>query len=174
METGNKTKVFLEMLEQHKGILYKIARAYGKDRDTVDDLVQEFILQLWRCFDRYDLRYQHSTWIYRIALNTAISSLRIENRSRRISFAFHDAFFEIAEHNDADSQNDDLAILNQFIAELQPLDKALFLLYLEEKKQLEIAEIMGLSVTNVATKIARIKAKIKIHFLNIKQSSYGK
>ena len=168
MERKERTKEFLEVIERHKGILYKIARAYAQDHATVEDLLQECILQLWKGFDRYDPKYQYSTWIYRIALNTAISYYRGERRSRNTAAALQATVFEFAEPNANDPLDEKVARLHQFVANLPPFDKALFLLYLDHKKQHEIAEIMGISVSNVSTKIGRIKAKIKTYFLDLK------
>jgi RNA polymerase sigma factor (sigma-70 family) len=156
---------FLNILEAHKGILWKIARSYSADADDRQDLVQEITVQLWRSFPKYDPQYKYSTWIYRIALNTAISFYRRETRRRDISAPFNEGVLSLAEI--PAETNEQFLLLQQFISELRELDKALMLLYLDEKSYKEIAEILGISLSNVATKISRIKADLKLKFSKI-------
>lgn len=122
---------------------------------------QEIVIQLWMSMKRYNGSVQLSTWIYRIALNTAISFYHKENKRQKIHadappFLFSDEYKpEVDEH---------IASLYQFIAQLGELDKALMLLYLDDTKYKDIALILGISETNVATKINRIKTKLKLYF----------
>jgi RNA polymerase sigma factor (sigma-70 family) len=168
MEIQNKDKIFLSVMENHKGILYKIANAYSKDSDNRNDLVQEIIIQLWKSFEKYDAMYKYSTWIYRIALNVAISFNQKENRRKNRTHPLTDSILSFAEPTENNETEKNIRLLQQFISELKELDKALMLLYLEEKSYKEIAEIMGISETNVATKIARIKRNLKEKFSKIK------
>ena len=171
MENENKSELFLSVIESHKGILYKIANSYCKDSEDRNDLVQEIIVQLWKSFENYDDRYKYSTWIYRIALNVAISFYRKENRRKEIAHPITDSVLNLAETsstNDTDDTEKNIDLLQQFISELKELDKALMLLYLEEKSHQETAEILGISETNVATKIGRIKTTLKQKFSSIK------
>ncbi|GAB2778532.1 sigma-70 family RNA polymerase sigma factor [Rhabdobacter roseus] len=149
-------------------MLYKIANSYCPDREDRQDLVQEMIGQLWKSFDRYTDQYKYSTWIYRIALNVAISFYRKENRRRNLSDALSVELLHVQEASTPDEVEEHLGLLQQFISELKELDKALMLLYLEEKSHKEIAEIMGLSETNVATKVGRIKSRLKQKFSTLK------
>lgn len=155
---------FLTVVEAHKGILYKIANAYCKDADDRQDLVQEIMVQLWKSFERYDDRYKHSTWIYRIALNVAISMYRKETHRKTIADPLTDSVLYLPDSKYDHETDIKLGLLQRFIAELKELDKALMLLYLEQKNHKEIAEIMQLSETNVATKVGRIKEKLKQRF----------
>jgi RNA polymerase sigma-70 factor (ECF subfamily) len=132
------------------------------------DLVQEIILKLWRSFDSYNAAFKYSTWIYRVALNTAISLYRKNKQGNRKTEPFPDNIINIAVYPDDSQMDQNTILLNKFIHELKPLDKALVLLYLEEKSQKEIAEIMGITETNVSTKIARIKNILKQKFTQIK------
>ena len=168
MENENKSELFLSVIESHKGILYKIANSYCKDSEDRNDLVQEIIVQLWKSFENYDDRYKYSTWIYRIALNVAISFYRKENRRKEIAHPITDGVLNFAETNSTDDTEKNINLLQQFISELKKLDKALMLLYLEEKSHKETAEILGISETNVATKIGRIKNTLKQKFSSIK------
>ena len=126
---------------------------------------QEILLQLWKSFSKFDGRVKISTWIYRIALNTAISFYRNDSKLNNKKTSI-DASFITLPQIESDSESDKLSILYQFIERLDELDKALILLYLEDNKYKEIAEIIGISETNVATKISRIKKSLKEQFSN--------
>lgn len=167
MNAENDTDLFLSVIAAHKGMLYKIANAYCKNADDRQDLIQEIIAQLWQFFGKYDSRYKYSTWIYRIALNLAISFYRKESRRKEISNLILDSILylpDISYDNETDFK---INLLKQFIDELKELDKALLLLYLDEKSHKEIAEIMEISQTNVATRIGRIKDRLKQKFSQI-------
>ena len=155
---------FLVVLERHKGILYKVANSYCRDSDDRKDLIQEMILQLWKSFDNYNEKFKYSTWIYRISLNVAISFYRKENTRQRISNPLTTESFNFTDTEIDDDKETNLGILHQIISKLNDLNKALMLLYLEEKSYKEISEIIGISETNVATKISRIKEKLQHEF----------
>lgn len=163
--TPDKPDIFAALIESHKGIIYKIANLYCKHVEERKDLVQEILFQVWRSFDRYNDQYKQSTWIYRIALNVAISFYRKEKSRQKISGPFPEAIFNVAEEPPPANTTGDLLLLQQFIGELKELDKAVMLLYLEEKSHKEIAEIIGITETNVATKIGRVKKQLKQKFL---------
>lgn len=169
MDQMEKPDIFLSVIQSNKGILYKIANMYCKNVDDRQDLVQEIIIQLWKSFDKYDDNFKHSTWIYRISLNVAISFYRKENSRRKIANPLTDGIINFSDDDCCEDTETDLRILQQMISELKDLDKALMLLYLEEKSQKEIAQIIGISETNVATKINRIKKKFKEKFLQRKK-----
>jgi len=160
--------IFLLVLEKHKGIIYKVATAYCKNAEERKDLQQEIIIQLWRAFGRYNEQYKHSTWVYTIALNVAISFYR-KTKNRATHVDFKEGIINAIEETCATENEYQLTQLQQFIAALKELDKAIMLLYLEEKSYKEIASIIGISPTNVATKIGRIKEKLKQSFSQIQQ-----
>lgn len=166
MGLADKTDLFLSMLEANKGIVYKVANAYCADQENRKDLVQEIILQLWRSFDRYYKRFQHSTWIYRISLNVAISFYRKETSRKIISEPAPEFIIDSVEAA-TEPVDEGIRMLHQFISELKELDKALMLLFLEGKSHREIAEIMGITETNTATRISRIKAILKQRFSQV-------
>ncbi|GAA4314609.1 sigma-70 family RNA polymerase sigma factor [Mucilaginibacter gynuensis] len=169
MDTLNRNELFLSVIEQHKGLIYKIANSFKKDDDDKKDLIQEIILQLWRSFESYDARSKISTWMYRVALNVAIDSYRKEKKKNEHIQPLPDNIIAFSDAGDDDDQtNVQLNLLQQFISELKELDRALMLLYLEEKSGKEIAEILGLSETNIRTKINRIKEQLKQRFSKIK------
>ena len=167
MTARDKQDLFLSVIEDHKGIIYKIANSYCKVPEDRKDLVQEIILQLWKSFDNYNEQFKYSTWIYRIALNVVISFYRRENRIRQISNPLSEGILHFADTNDTGEKEEAIVFLQQFIAELKELDKALMLLYLEEKSHREIAEIIGITETNVATKVGRIKTILKQKFSQV-------
>lgn len=168
MNSAAKSQLFITVLESHKGILYKVAKAYCQDEDDRKDLVQEMTVQLWRSFETYNDEYKYSTWMYRIALNVAISFYRKENRRKHLSNPLTENVLEVSEISGANDIEENVGFLLQFIAELKEMDKALMLLYLEEKSHREMADIIGISESNVATKIGRIKAILKQKFSTLK------
>ena len=170
MNTAGKKDIFLSVIETNKGIIYKIANSYCKDLEDRKDLFQEIVSQLWKSFDNYDNQYRYSTWIYRVALNVAISFYRKENRRKVLSSPLSEGVFSLIDFNESNEMESNLRLLQQFIQELKDLDKALMLLYLEEKSHREIAEIIGISETNVATKIGRIKLLLKQKFSTIENN----
>lgn len=164
----NKEKFFLNLVEQNKGIIYKVANSYCKDSESREDLVQEIIIQLWKAFDRYDDRFKVSTWMYRIALNVAISFYRKDSSRKKSEIPITKSAVDVSEELPATELEANLNLLQRFIAELKELDRALMLLYLEENTHKEIADILGLTETNVATKISRIREKLRMRFSQIK------
>ncbi|HEY0232036.1 MAG TPA: sigma-70 family RNA polymerase sigma factor [Dokdonella sp.] len=164
MLTGKSTNLlrerFQDLLESHRGIVFKVANTYCRHAEDRRDLAQEICMQVWKAFPAWDEARAFSTWIYRIALNVAISFVRASDARRMV------AIDEIGEHavhdGDAGRETDDgVRALYRFIGLLGPLDRALLLLYLDERSQREIAEILGISETNVATKIGRLKQRLR-------------
>ncbi|MBO9593713.1 MAG: RNA polymerase sigma factor [Niabella sp.] len=168
MDKIDKSDIFLSVVQSHKGILYKVANSYCKNVEDRKDLVQEIIIQLWKSFDDYDDHFRHSTWIYRISLNVAISFYRKENSRKNISNSLKDGIIDFPDNDGFEDKETDLGILQRMIAQLKDLDKALMLLYLEEKSHKEISQIIGISETNVATKINRIKNSFRQKFTQLK------
>lgn len=166
MDRTSSQDAFLAALNAHKGILYKVSNAYCARPQDRNDLVQEIIVELWRAYPGFDpTRAQFSTWTYRIALNVAISVHR--GVARRIHDALHidtlpaDILLDFAAADIALAKgNDDLLALQQLLASLDALSRALILLYLEGYEQSEIAELTGLTRTNVSTRLQRIKQKL--------------
>jgi len=159
-----KEQEFLTILEAYKKLLFKISNAYCSDKEDRKDLLQEIILQLWRAYPKYDDTYALSTWIYRIALHVSISFLRKEKSRKRLNLDMGEPILEIREEEGQEELAENIKRLNVFISHLKKLDKALMILYLEGKSHQEIGEILGLSKSNVGTKIGRIKEKLKKHF----------
>lgn len=166
----NKKEQFIKTIDDHKKIIYKIVNSYCQNREDRKDLEQDIIIQLWNSFDNYNSDYKYSTWMYRIALNVAISFYRKEKkRLVKNDFNNEESIFTIEEDTSEEQTELDyhLKLLQEFINNLNELNKALMLLYLEEKSYEEMSEILGITKTNVATKISRIKLKLKKEFQNI-------
>ncbi len=125
------------------------------------------VYQLWRSGQKFDDNYKFSTWMYRIALNVAISFYRKESRSGvSISLGGDLGLMELEDSLPGNEELEEkIDMLQLFISELGELDKALMILYLEERPYREIAEILGITETNVATKLSRIKGRLKVQFL---------
>ncbi|UII22721.1 RNA polymerase sigma factor [Fulvivirga ligni] len=157
-------KEFVDIIEKHKGIIYKICNGYCKEADDREDLVQDVIGHLWKAYPKYNADYKLSTWIYRIALNVAISYYRKEQTRKKYIQPIQEHTFEVSEQ----PENENIKLLNQFIAELDELNKALMILYLDGNSHKEIAEILNISESNVGTKISRIKIQLKEKFNNLK------
>ena len=150
---------FQSLLEEHKKILYKVCRSYCRNPGDRDDLAQEIIVQLWRSFRAFDQRVRFSTWMYRIALNVAISFYRRENvRTRHVLPGSEHLLEAIDETED---RSEEVELLYRWIEELDPLNKALAILYLDGNSYQETAEVLGISATNVATKISRLKETLR-------------
>lgn len=164
MGDRQKNQLFTQVIESHKGLIYKIAHSYVRNPDDRKDLIQEIVIQLWRSFDNYDSAYRYSTWIYKIAFNVSISFYRQERRRREVASPMTEHFFNFENEGTGGDKEAHVNLLYQFISELEELNKALMLLYLDERSHREMAEILGISETNVATKIGRIKEKLRKRF----------
>ena len=168
MADRQRQRRFETLLRDHQRIVFKVAAAYASGVSDRDDLAQEIAAQLWRSFGRFDeRRAKFSTWMYRVALNVAISHVRRAHRAGNgHADPLAEPHFESVPATDG-SLTDDLehaerlAALHAFIGGLDPLNRALVLLYLEERSHAEIAEVLGISATNVATKLNRIKQKLR-------------
>lgn len=150
---------FTDLLRRHAGLIHKIAYAYCRSATDREDVVQEIAVQLWRSRERYDERYRQTTWIYRIALNVAISFYRRERRHRERGLPLEDGALAIAEPAEPGG---DIQLLLRCIDDLGALEKALVLLYLDGNDHASIAEVLGISVSNVGTKLGRIKDKLRV------------
>jgi len=159
MTTSGLQERFQTLVDEHRKILYKICHSYCRDRDSREDLAQEILVQLWRSFGRFDGRCRFSTWMYRIALNVAISFYRRESARTRCVISDEGRLLEAT--GEGDSRPEEVQLLYRFIDGLDPLNKALILLYLDEQSYREIADVLGISETNVATKINRLKNKMR-------------
>lgn len=161
--TDREHQRFVDLLQAHRGIVYKVAGSYSRNAADRDDLVQEICLQLWRAFPRYDSARPFATWMYRVALNVAISEARRPHRSEAGRFEpLDDIHLETLGADDtAGREQEQLEALYALIGRLEPLDRALILLHLDDHSYAGIADVLGISETNVATKLSRIKQRLR-------------
>jgi RNA polymerase sigma factor (sigma-70 family) len=158
---GNQTD-FEALLELHRGIIFKTVNTYCWRPEDRDDLAQEISAQLWRAWPKYDASRPFSTWMYRIALNVAISFVRREVQHRRVFTPLEEELHDTGSPLSAEPDiTERMERLRRFIAAEPPFERALLLLYLEDKPQKEIAEILGITPTNVSTKVSRLKQRIR-------------
>ena len=157
---------FTALLDQHRGIVLKIAHGYCRHPEDRHDLVQDISIQAWRAVGRFDpARSRFSTWLYRVALNVAISHVRSATLHERHHAGLDDEALAALPDPAADTgQADRLRTLRAVIDRLGPLDRALMLLYLDERSHREIAEVLGIGESNVATRLHRLRQRIAAQF----------
>lgn len=159
---GRSRERFQALLAQHERIVFKVAGMYCRHAEDRRDLAQEIATQAWRSFGRYDPERPFSTWLYRLALNVAISQARGAGLRDRHTEALDEQAHDVADENALPHEAEErVRALHRFIAGLGALDRALMLLYLEDRSHREIAEVLGISATNVATKIGRLKQRAR-------------
>ena len=155
-----KESRFLQLIAENKGILFKISRIYEDDPTDRDDLVQEMILQLWLAFDSFRGDSKFSSWMYRVALNTAI--VFFKKQKRRPDNVPLDLDFERAENPSPQGEKEEqLAKFYKAVQQLNKVEKALIYLYMENLPYNEIAENLGITEVNVRIRINRLKTKLK-------------
>ncbi|MBS1734659.1 MAG: RNA polymerase sigma factor [Bacteroidetes bacterium] len=146
-------------MNRHLNLVYKVASVYTTNADDKNDLVQDILYQAWKSFDSFRQESKISTWLYRVAMNVAI--YQVKTRKRNIeAIPLTDQNSNLTEDNSNGTEEQWQRILF-YINRLNLLDKGIVLLYLENKSHEEIAEITGLSVSNVGTKLSRIKEKLR-------------
>ena len=165
-------EIFTQRLDQHAGIIRKVAFGYTNTFADCEDLTQEITLQLWRAYPRYSPDRPFSTWMYRIALNVAISFLRRHTRPARQTLSFEESYFEVVDETAGSKEPDErVALLQQVIASLAPLDRGLMFLYLDDHSYREIAAVLGITETNVATKLNRLKQRVREEMLKLNRQN---
>lgn len=168
MNTTPDRSAFLKLMNDNQRVIFKICNLYCNNSTDREDLAQEIVYQLWKSGNSFNAEYKFSTWMYRIALNVAISFYR--KRLTRPVIVVNESHIDIADPmEDGEELEEDISNLQKFILGLKELDRAIMLLYLEEKTYKEIAEIIGISETNTSTKISRIKDILKQKFSSVKK-----
>lgn len=158
MDTQEMEKRFTSFVEEHRQMIYKCCYMYATDAENLSDLYQETVINLWKGFPRFRGECKPSTWVYRIALTTCLSFLRKSKSKPVIVPITVDLERGLSEE---DTRTEQLRELYSMIEQLGKLERALILLWLEERSYQEIADVMGISLTNVATKLSRIREKLK-------------
>lgn len=151
---------FLDKIEKHKGIIFKISKMYMSEQDDRDDLFQEITYQIWKAYPGFRGQSEFSTWLYRIALNTAIIFLKSEKKRSFISNEDFSVYKVIQEEYDHEKE-ERLAKMYHAVNQLNSIDKAFIFYYLEDFSGKEIADQMGISEGNVRVRMNRAKNKLK-------------
>ncbi len=166
MRTQQENEAFLKLITENKGIILKICNSYCSNKADREDLAQEIIYTLWKGSKKYNPNFKFSTWMYRVALNVAISFYRA-TKKLNTNISFTEAELEIEDNAIyCELEQENINSLQYQISNLKEFDKALIILYFEEKSYKEMAEIIGITETNVATKVNRIKEKLKQNIKN--------
>ena len=151
---------FLELLANEQNIIHKICRIYAHDEATQKDLFQEISIQLWKSYPSFQGKSKFTTWMYRVGLNTAITLYR--KNKRVIRGEDYSVLSELKADEEYDNTKDlQISWLYEKIGSFTEIEKALILLYLEDKKYAEIGETLGISEVNARVKISRLKRKLK-------------
>lgn len=165
----NPDSTFEKLIVSHQDMIHMVCNIYGQTATDREDLFQEITIQLWKSFSTFEHKSKFSTWLYRVALNTAITQKRKEKRTPP-STSLSETEMCIPNVVGTDTDEEDMQALRSAIRRLNAIDRAIIFLYLEEKSYQEIAEIIGITSKYVGVKIVRIKAKL----LTILKTSYGK
>ena len=147
---------FTKTVKEHKSTIYTVCYMFSQDADEVNDLFQEVLVNLWKGFESFEQRSDIRTWIYRVALNTCIS---LDRKKRRQATARLSMDINLFEDRDEDTRQVDL--LHKRIAQLQPFDRAIVLLWLENLPYDEIGQIVGITAKNVSVRLYRIREQLK-------------
>lgn len=151
---------FINLINQHQGLIYKVCLMYEHDKDARNDLFQEIVLQLWKSFSSFRGEAKITTWMYRIALNTAISGYRKQTRNVKTE-DLQEMHFNISENYGSDEREEDLQKLQWAIRQLSEIERAMIMMALEEVPYEDIAETIGITQNNVRVRMNRIREKLK-------------
>jgi len=156
-----KKQNFIQIVNENRGIIRSLCKVYYGSNEDQKDAFQDVILQLWKSFDTFRGESEISTWIYRVTLNTILTKIRRDKKSVTVESMDTPHFYI------SDSKADDnVELLSIFIQSLKDVDKAIVVLYLEGYRNMEIAEILKTTPTNVGTRFNRIKSLLKMKFNN--------
>lgn len=153
-------RIFLQLIKDNQGIIHKVCNIYCDDQEDRNDLFQEIVAQLWKSFPSFRQESKVTTWMYRVALNTAITSFKKQKRrpdQNRLTFEN----FQLKDENYDHETEENIKLLHRAVAQLSGVEKSIIILYLEDKKYEEIAEITGITQNYVRVKMNRIKKKLK-------------
>jgi RNA polymerase sigma-70 factor (ECF subfamily) len=152
---------FLDLLEQNQDVIHKICNVYTRTGSDREDLFQEIVYQLWKSFPTFRGESSFSTWMYRVALNTALYAMR--KFKTRHTIELNENMSEARGVPEPEKENDAISILYEAIETLNGIDRAIILLYLEKKSYDEMARITGLTAKNVGVRLVRIRSKLEKH-----------
>lgn len=147
-------KEFIDLIEQHQGIIHKVCRIYSDNNDDYDDLFQEIMMQLWQSITRYSGKSKLTTYMYKIALFTALNKVK-KAKNKALVLA------DLPDDRTDEPKESAEVILDSIIRHLNEAEKALISLYLDEKDYKEMAEILGITESNVGVRLNRVKEKMR-------------
>ena len=153
---NNTEQQFSQLVNDNRSTIYSVCYMFSNDADEVADLFQEVLVKLWNGYGSFQGKSDIKTWIYRVTLNTCITIDRKKRRNRKAELSMDVDYFDSQEQETAQ-----VRILHERIARLQPLDRAIILLWLEQISYGEIGEIVGISAKNVSVRLARIRVQLK-------------
>lgn len=154
----NREKEFEALIKQHKTTMYMYCYMYAKDKDKANDFFQEALIRVWQGFADFRGESNVATWMARVTINSCLSSLR---KTKKHAAATLPLSFDMEFLDEESEYNKQIERMHRLISKLGVLDKALVLLWLDNMTYAEIAEIMGITVSNVSVKLMRIKEKLK-------------
>jgi len=160
-------KEFLQIITENQGIIHKVCSIYCDLEEDRRDLFQEILVQLWKSYPSFRSESKFSTWMYRVALNTAITSFKKDKRQPDKSGVAYESL-QLAEDLYDTAVEDQIKMLHKAVSNLTGIEKSIILLFLEDKKYEEIAEITGITQNYVRVKMNRIKKKLKL-FMNVEE-----
>ena len=147
---------FSQLVRENKSTIYTVCYMFSNNQDEVADLFQEVLIKLWKGYSTFESRSDIKTWIYRVALNTCISIDRKNKRRTK-----HQLSMDINLFADKDAKTEQVSMLHRRINQLQPLDRAIVLLWLENISYDEIGAIVGITAKNVSVRLFRIRQQLK-------------
>lgn len=168
MSNTNLKEEFISQIEKHQGIIYKVSRMYCDKDECRQDLFQDILVQLWQSYSSFNRQSKFSTWMYRVALNTAIAQFRKDKKNNED--AMPEIPVNIIEEETYKEKEDRRNLVQRAISKLSKAEKAIIILYMDDYSYEEISDIAGITMSNVGVKINRIKTKLqKI----LKELEYG-
>ncbi|MFD2562514.1 RNA polymerase sigma factor [Aquimarina rubra] len=157
----SKKEHFHQFLNDHIGIIKKLCRGYTNNSQDFEDYVQDVCYQLWKSLDNFRGESKSSTWVYRVTLNVCMYNLKKKKRVQIIPTDRIEINRKLDEQVDEDQSNDNYQLLFEAIRQLQTIDRAIIMLYLEKKEYKEISDVVGLQANNIGVRVNRIKKKLK-------------
>lgn len=166
----NSEKEFLSVLEQHLNMVVKIVNVYAYNNEDRKELMSDIVFELWKSYPKFRGESKVSTWLYRISLNVALKTKR-KRDNNKLLFVEELLTFNNTAFADTSDNQPVIDLLYRCIERLSPVNKAIILLYLDDKSNDEIAEVMGMTKTNVSTRLSRIREELRVCM--IKNKEYG-
>ena len=150
---------FTQLVQEQKSTIYTVCYMFARDKDEAADLFQDVLINLWKGIGKFRNDSEISTWVYRVSLNTCISADRKKRKMPTTRLDMNIDLFDLFDDDDTDSRQ--IQVLRQRIQRLQPLDRAIVLLWLESLSYQEIADIVGLTPKNISVRLTRIRLQLK-------------